>query len=307
MDAHERFLALVRREMHAEDARILDGTAVPPDAVNVLSARLGDGRLLLVTFAAQPDGRDALVRRLDMLASTFAQSADEKPSEGRGSRPPSRSLHQELRVLAARGAAVDALVIDANSPMLWGSATERLPRSALEDSIRRIELGPQETERMASIVDLSSAVEGNDKDDPTPAPAAADDPPKPPAESEPAPKSMHRSSRPPPKDDEDDDFFPAASRKAIETVRAMPAIAQLSKGRHLHHLSREDGACFLALSFAGIYVLLLVYDRPFDELRAERAAQEALPTIERLVLALPPLDPEPPIAGAGVIRMRRRR
>ena len=59
-------------------------------------------------------------------------------------------------------------------------------------------------------------------------------------------------------------------------------------------------------SFATIYMLVVVFDRPFDELRAERSVTHALPTIERLVLALPPMDPDPPVAGAGVMRMRRR-
>jgi hypothetical protein len=44
----------------------------------------------------------------------------------------------------------------------------------------------------------------------------------------------------------------------------------------------------------------------FDELRAERATHEALPRIERLVAALPPLDPEPQPMG-GVIAFRRQR
>jgi len=42
--------------------------------------------------------------------------------------------------------------------------------------------------------------------------------------------------------------------------------------------------------------------------RAERAAQESLPRIERLVLALPPLDPDPqPMGGVVALRRPRRR
>jgi hypothetical protein len=50
-----------------------------------------------------------------------------------------------------------------------------------------------------------------------------------------------------------------------------------------------------------------VFAGEFDELRAERAVLESLHRIERLVLALPPLDPDPPRQGAGVIAMGRPR
>ena len=39
---------------------------------------------------------------------------------------------------------------------------------------------------------------------------------------------------------------------------------------------------------------------------AERGIAHTLPTIERLVLALPPHEPTPPMAGQGVMRIRRR-
>jgi hypothetical protein len=80
----------------------------------------------------------------------------------------------------------------------------------------------------------------------------------------------------------------------------------LHKGRHLRHVER-DKDFFLALSFSGIYILVLVFDASFDELRAERAATDALPRIERLVFALPPLDPDPPQPMGGVVALRGRR
>lgn len=265
----DRFLALVRRELQAEDVRVLEAGGTAPEAVNVLSAKLADGRLLVATFAHAPDGREALSRRLEILAGTFTQSAEDGAGESRGSRSPTRSLHQQLKALVVRSNAVDAIVIDANSPMIWGSATERGPRNALEDSIRRIEAS-----------ELGSGPEV-------------------------LPHSR-RSSRPPPPEEQDDPVdLPEVSRKAIELVRALPGLSLLSKGKHLHHIERDAGY-YLAASF-GIYVLVLIFDEAFDELRAERAVQDALPTIERLVLALPPHNPEPPVAGAGVVRLRRPR
>jgi hypothetical protein len=97
-----------------------------------------------------------------------------------------------------------------------------------------------------------------------------------------------------------------ATRKAIAAVRRLPALDGLHKGRHLRHVERE-GNWLLALSFSGIYILCLVFEGEFDELRAERAAAESLPRIERLVLALPPLDPDPPQPMGGVVALRRRR
>jgi hypothetical protein len=96
-----------------------------------------------------------------------------------------------------------------------------------------------------------------------------------------------------------------ASRAALEVVRGLD-LATLRKGKHLRHVERMGKGPYIAHSFAGIYLLVLAYAAPFDELRAERAIAESLPRIEHLVLALPPLDPSPS-AGAGVLKMRRPR
>jgi hypothetical protein len=94
------------------------------------------------------------------------------------------------------------------------------------------------------------------------------------------------------------------SRRALHAVRGLPELAALRKGKHLRHVERRGDAPFVVHSFAGIYLLVLVFDVPFDELRAERAVVEALPRIERLVLALPPIDPSP---RADVVALRRPR
>ena len=100
---------------------------------------------------------------------------------------------------------------------------------------------------------------------------------------------------------------PEITRRAIGIIRSLPSLALLHKGRHLRHVSRE-GSYYLVLSFSSIYLLCMVFDGDFDELRAERAAQESLPRIERLVLALPPLDPDPqPMGGVVALRRPRRR
>jgi hypothetical protein len=54
-------------------------------------------------------------------------------------------------------------------------------------------------------------------------------------------------------------------------------------------------------AFAGIYCVVLVFDRTASSLHAETAVIRALPVIERLVEGLPPVDPTP--KGARLFRL----
>ena len=119
----ERLLALVCRELGAESARLLRASEDEPHADNVLYGKLPDGRRLAVVFASAPPAKGALMRRLQMLTSTFAHSLEEGSSRRSSRAPPARSLHEELRALSVRARAVDAAVIDAHSPVVWGCAS----------------------------------------------------------------------------------------------------------------------------------------------------------------------------------------
>jgi hypothetical protein len=286
----DRLLALVRRELGASEVHVLepDGTRGEPaaegdsgpspdgpaggrsaadglagsrsaaDAEHSLRCRLPDGRGLVAIFQAPPEERETKQRRLEMLASTFEVMVEE-PATKRRSRPPiARALQEELEGLCARASAANVLIVDANSPVVWGAAR---PKG----------LGAEWP--IAGDASVDSA-EGGASDE-----AAIEDSKSPVA---------------------------IASRAALDTVRSMGALTALRKGRHLRHVEREAPAPFLAHSFAGIYLLVLVFDGGFDELRAERAVSESLARVEQLVLALPPLDPTPG-AGAGVVAMRRPR
>jgi hypothetical protein len=90
-------------------------------------------------------------------------------------------------------------------------------------------------------------------------------------------------------------------QEALSTVR--DAKTELTNG-HTARLSMTSGVECLARPFAGIYILALLFDNPMSEPMAVGALVHALPTIERLVLALPPIDP--PRAGAKVVRMPAR-
>lgn len=249
----DRFLALVRRELGAEDARLLDAEQDMPEDSLELCCRMSDGRGLGVRFAAPPPDRDMKQRRLEILVSSFDAVVEVEKPQRRSSRPPVvRALHDELEALRARAASVNAIVIDANSPVEWGAAR---PREA-------IPLEPR----------LSA----------------------PPPESE---GGEARGTEP---------TIAVVSRRALHAVRGLPELAALRKGKHLRHVDQGETPV-IAHSFAGIYVLVVVFDAPFDELRAERAILEALPRIERLVLALPPLDPAPPTGITGIAALRRAR
>ena len=249
--AYERIVELLRRELSAENVFVLPDGIVPAVARAWIDHPLPGGRRVYATFSADPiEDRDARLRRLEMLVASFQEvlaNVDVSLVE-----PPSRSLHAALTWLAERAHAVDALVVDAQSPVIWGAASDGAGPS----------LGPQPK----NVVHL-----------------------------DPAARTKASQAPPPP---------PTHAERAIEAVRAIPSVAHLHKGGHLHATVREADLGFIARSFATIYVLVLVFDKAFDELRAERAATQALPVIERLVLALPPIEPDPPVGSAAAVRRR---
>jgi hypothetical protein len=172
------------------------------------------------------------------------------------------SLLDELRALCERAAAINALVIDANSPVVWAAAhPDGLVGEAPLDSTPVVPIAGPRPKRPPSDDGSPAAVEARVKN---------------------------------------------ASRRVLRSIRALLAASALRKGKRVRHVERAGSSPYLAHSFAGIYLAVIVFDAPFDELRAERTIVEALPRIERLVLALPPLDPSPR-TGGGVVSIRRSR
>jgi hypothetical protein len=289
--AFVRFAALVRRELGAEDVRLANDEPEAP-APNVLYTKLDDGSSLVVTFAEPPENPSALARRLDILVGTFSQvaSAPEHPASMRFS--VARSLRDELRALANRAQAVEALVLDAHSPVVWGAASQRGPLEEPSEPIAAV----------LHIVDPFESASSIEKVVGPPQDPVQDVDPSSPALSPIAPASTHslRDSQA-----EVHDLAESALR-ALREVRGLPGVDALRRGKPLHETVREPDFGYVAQSFAAIYILVLVFEAPFDELRAERAQMESLPRIERLVLALPPLDPTPE-PRANVVSMRRRR
>ena len=289
----ERFVSLAKRELQADDVRMLALGEATPEADNVLVSRLSDGRHVVASFAEAPKDRDALERRLAMLANTFSDALASPPSEKTRIRQPvATSLHEELKALAARARALDVVVIDTDSPVVWGgAAVAGRPRARNELLLREVsdrELASRGDDESGPLQDVSP-------EPPVAAPLTGGSP----APAESAAVVSERGEDDLPRESE-------ATRRAVAAVRRLPALDGLHKGRHLRHVERETNF-ILALSFSGIYILCLVFEGEFDELRAERAAADALPRIERLVSALPPLDPDPPQPMGGVVALRSRR
>jgi hypothetical protein len=294
-EAQGRLAAILRRELGASDVRFSRASEAPEPSPAVLVCTIPSGLAILASFDEPPPDREARLRRMEMIVASFAELlAESLPEAARHKHPtPSRSLAGELSALAGRAGALCALVVDAASPVIWGASDIfEAQDSEAEDTFGARLYGKAahaglRFEQLISDPVLDPDTHGRHDDE-------AD------SHVEPEPDSLTAEERA--------ELWRRVLlvRNALSAVRALPHVAGLHKGEHLHEGVRAPELSYTVRSFATIYMLLLVFDQPFDELRAERSVTHALPTIERLVLALPPREPEPPMAGVGVMRLRRR-
>ncbi|MFT3774515.1 MAG: hypothetical protein QM820_54860 [Minicystis sp.] len=386
--ALEEFLAIVQRDLAAESVRVVDADGEPPADDVSLRCDLPGGRRLVAVFAGPPADVEARRRRLEMLVSAFG---DTLFTDGRARvtrPPPARSLQEELAALAQRAGAVEVVVIDEFSPVVWGSADQlEDPASRLASLVPELRASPSndETPVPGSAKPALYAVHTDDlaaaaqyglasaqglridpgaqrlvpravcahhhllpisrtgdrlvvaMADPRDADAIRDVILVTGLQVEPvyAGASMAAFFRHLDDDDGDTRTYeevmaaipaadraarePAASaagadwartiltRRAIAEVRELPETDGLHKGAQLRHTVSAGDFGYVARSFASIYIVIVIFDGTFDELLAKRALAHAMPTIERLVAALPPLDPPPHMGGVAALRPRRRR
>jgi hypothetical protein len=367
------FLEVVKKSLGARDARILNEDEAPPTDSQALVCELQSGQLLAVTFADASANQDSARRRLEMLVRAFASTLGAPSGERPAGVPKARALNDELAALVERAGALDAVVIDANSPVVWGGATFDLGEMAEEEperepdnviridrqsaSVRRSELVDRARElgvRMfeALAIDprammvvpreicvkhrvvplfggesglLLAMADATNVDAIHEAVLATGLEVEPGLANErliqfvlawnqagdtrnvadvigtlePDQRALREALATTVRDKWTRHF---AVRKAIHVVRAMPEMNTLYRGGHLNRSVIEPDFALIARSFAAIYVLIVVFRGPFDELRAKHAVSHALPAIESLVLALPPRDPPPSIAGAKAMR-----
>jgi hypothetical protein len=280
-----RFVALVRRELDAAEVELVAAGSRIEHAASMIAVELEDGRHVVARFDRAPEHPDVIARRLSILASTFAESLREQ-ARVHPRVPNTVSLNDELAALSARARALDAFVIDAHSPVVWGSGrgyeqpVELVPE--LHEALHLVRVSRGELLELVREAQDAPLQEESDR-------AGSVRPDSVPPEA--------RASR-------SDEVIDALTRRALQALRGLPGLTALKRGRPFQHTEAHPDFGILAHSFASIYLLVLVFDGRFDELRAERALRDVLPRIERLVLALPPHDPEPGPQG-NVVSMRR--
>ncbi len=283
-----RLLDLICRELGAEDARIEIGGREPADERAVWSALPGGARLVAL-FADAPDDRRSVGERLTELSRSFASAGDSGLEwSALSGELASRRLDDELAMLADRAGAVRSVVVDAQSPVIWGTSEMRRSGEDVDSAIRAAD-ALAAADRVG--VDLARLLERDEDDAQTVLEARGVEPPVLAFLVREVERIRQRSRR-----------SGSAWRHHLLTARA---IAAVRRGRgeeaQVKEMIHDRDFGYLARSFANIYRLLLVFDGEFSELAAEGAVVHALPVIEHLVLALPPVDPPP--KGGRVIRL----
>ncbi|MRG90361.1 hypothetical protein [Polyangium spumosum] len=299
----QRLATILERELDATSVQIVPSGADPgPDGDGTtLRWDLGRGRQLVLRFAGPILDRADKEARLATLIESFADLFGEVAAEVPLARPePAAALRAELSALSGRAGALAALVIDARSPVVWGSSEaptgtdDPAAEARVKDVFRRARaagISWAELVRRPGDLPLPSERKGPEE---TPGRGLRLVPP------------VDELAPLPTEDREEIGRRVQLTRSAIMRVRKNPTLSELHRGEHLHEAVLEEGLGYLARSFATIYVLLLVYPGPFDELGAERAVTRALPAIERLVVALPP-DDAPTNGKGAVVALRPRR
>jgi hypothetical protein len=279
-----RLLELVRKELGGEDARVELGGREPTDPRAIFSV-LPDGARLVVVFAQPPEDREAKSEQLERLVESFGETLNE------GSVPPAplppldaafKRLDAALEALRTRTGSVGAVIVDLHSPVLWGSAE---PQRHTDDAAVLVELGEALRAVLRAGLDIDALLALK-------------------------PEELSGKLRGFGIDSERAGLLGRAlERRDEQALRhhllTCLAVARARREAHppaprwAHH---EPQFGYFVRSFANIYLLITVFEGAFSELHVESAVLHALPSIERLLLALPPIDPSP---GGRVIRLRR--
>lgn len=287
--AIRRFLELVARELGADDVRAELGGRDPKQDDNVVWKMVPGGFRIVAIFDAPPADRQAAQNRLDRMAETFAHTLSEPllpPAARTAGALPARRLDDALEALRARTGAVSIVVIDGNSPVLWGSSepghelvnVDDLARIGAALAIARDrgltldQLAVQDADVLIQVL-RKRGIER--------------------AHEELLSMLVTRGS------DE------SSARHRLLTTLAIASVRQkMHRGEHVRSVHHEPQFGYIARGFANIYQIIAVFEGAFSELHVESAILHVLPGIEELLFALPPVDP-PPSKGQ-VIRLRPR-
>jgi hypothetical protein len=204
-----------------------------------------------------------------------------------GSELASRRLDDELARLADRVGAIRAVVVDLQSPVLWGTSEIRRGDEDVETALR----GARALEAAEQAgVDFAHLLECEDEDARALLQARSVDAPISTFLLREAERIRQHSKR-----------SGAAWRQHLLSARAIAHVRRDGQSEASREVVHSQGYGLLSRAFANIYRLILVFDAGFSELHAEGAVVHVLPAIEKLVLALPPVEPPP--KGGRVIRL----
>lgn len=288
MEEVEKLLEVIRKELGAADARLELGGKDPGEGT--VWCALPSGFRLVVLLPGDDEERTdeelaALRERLVFLARSFDATLDRvSPPAPRPTGNPQHALDDALDVLAGQTSALAALVVDNDSPIFWGSSLS--PRGdedvgAAERAAEALALAN------AAELDLAAMLAGTSDES--------------------VPEELERPVtriREDAGDERDADEW--HRRLTVFAATAALREACRSDEHGTRHAVHDDDLAYLARSFGGIYWLLLAFEvSRFSELHAEAAMIHALPWIERLVLSLPPIDPDG--GGGRVLKLRRLR
>jgi hypothetical protein len=286
----KRMLELVKRELGASDARAEFGGEPPRDR-RILYVDLPKDWRIVAIFDEPPERPKEVLMRLRQLSSAFFEVGPNLPRPNPdGERHwVTRRLDDELCTLAARANAVGALVIDYQSPVFWGFSEPRFNDESVEEAL---EWASWEEELQKSELSLEAlagvAKEGLEE--------LLNRRVTTPSERQLALRLWARLQ----------ELEPTPRHTRIALYRAASNLRARADGQAgppsgvFRDLVRNEGFGYVARSFASIYVAAIVFDRKYSELHAEAALLHALPVVERLVLALPPVEPPP--KGGRVVK-----
>ncbi|MBX7081239.1 MAG: hypothetical protein K1X88_18710 [Nannocystaceae bacterium] len=294
MDALQRLLELVARELEADDVRLeLTLRAPAPEAIWV---ELAGGFRLHAIFGIPPIDADARREKLVALAQTFSTTFDaalaRAPAPMTGTELAAHALDETLTQVVDRAAAIAAVVIDDASPMIWGSSLQ--PRGAEDVDVASwvtaaAQAAAKHGRELAALV-VASASEL----DAALADVAAED--------------RNRIVRAASRLAQSGPVRTLAQwRQMIATMRAIAA-ARRAGGDAKQSATGAEPWGFISRGFGGIYRVVLACDVGTSELHAEATLLRALPVIEKQVAMLPPIQPGGGPGGGGgrgqVVRLR---
>lgn len=286
-----RLLELIQRELGAREARIELG-GEPPGSPDCIWAPLPGGWRLVARFDDAALDTKRLGVKLKHLAESYFDlqlNAPEPSPEGYKTWT-IRRLDEELYGLAARTGAVSATIIDFQSPVVWGQSE---PRHGGESVTAAMEITKLLVAASRQGLDIESLCQATDEEARhTIAGSELAEPERSGLRQQVARlRSLAVNRR----------KSELLAYRAIAALRDRPSVENPPPSGHFRQVCHETGFGFLARSFASIYILVLVFDDTYSELHAEAALLHALPVIERLVLALPPIEPPP--KGGRVVKL----